>query len=120
MCASSNNRKTTKMRSENMSMHIEIVFIGNIKKKFCVSAKERETISYFGIVIFWLGGKTCTEKTISIVFNESRYLNSNPEIGLTIIFLGKLKFAGTLWSIYTNILVADCAFGFDIGSTCHF
>ena len=45
-----------------MSMHIEIVFIGNIKKKFCVSAKERETISYFGIVIFWLGGKTWTEK----------------------------------------------------------
>ena len=120
MCASSNNRKTTKMRSENMSMHIEIFFIGNIKKKFCVSAKERETISYFGIVIFWLGGKTCTEKTISIVFNESRYLNSNPEIGLTIIFLGKLKFVGTLWSIYTNMLVADCAFGFDIGSTCHF
>ena len=56
-------QKNEKMRSENMSMHIEIVFIGNIKKKFCVSAEERETISYFGIVIFWLGGKTCTEKT---------------------------------------------------------
>ena len=43
-------------------MHIEIVFIGNIKKKFCVSAKERETISSFDIMIFWLGGKPALRK----------------------------------------------------------
>ena len=38
-------------------------------------------IRNFGIVIFWLGGKVCIVKIgKGIVFTESRYFNSKPEI----------------------------------------
>ena len=61
-------RATTTEKQQNCShktwyMHIEIVCIGINKKKFCFCAEEKQTMSCFVIVIFWVGGKNCIEKT---------------------------------------------------------
>ena len=59
---------------------IEIVFNLNSKKEFWFCSSVWETETFFGIVIFWVGGKTCIVKNEKwIVFPESRYVNSNPE-----------------------------------------
>ena len=54
-------------------------FLTFIARKNCFYSTVWETETFFGIVIFWVGGKNCIVKNGKfIVFPESRYVNSNP------------------------------------------
>ena len=51
------------------------------KKEFCFCPSIQETEIFFGIVIFWVGGKNSIVKNEKcIIFPKSRYFNSNPEL----------------------------------------
>ena len=70
-------------------MHIEITFSGNNKKKSCFSAKDKETMFFYGDFL-GKSGKIYRENEKSAAFPESRYVNSNPVLGWIFLLVGRI------------------------------
>ena len=68
-----------KLSSEKWGTHIEIVFNVTAGKSFVfVSRFTQKNLSYFDVVIFWIGGEKCIVKNEKfIVFPESGYFYSS-------------------------------------------
>ena len=78
------SKQKEKDRSIQASISI-ILVLNSVKHSFSLWLRLRKKLFFlllcFGIVIFRLGGKNCVVKNEKwIVFPESRYVNSNPEL----------------------------------------
>ena len=85
-------QKNNKTAHKTRYMHIEITFSGNNKKKSCFSAKDKETMFFYGDFL-GKSGKIYRENEKSAAFPESRYVNSNPVLGWIFLLVGRIFYS---------------------------